>query len=124
MAATPEPRLAPAALPLLEPEAPERVDAARNRERILATAARLFGERGADCVSMDEVADAAGVGKGTVFPRFGSRAGLAPAVPRGPEGLFPEDLNRGGAPPAPGAPAPQAPLPFGEGRHEPLRTHA
>ena len=66
-------------LPLLE-DAAERADAARNRERILCSAARLFSERGADCVSMDDVALDAGVGKGTVFRRFGSRAVLAQAV--------------------------------------------
>jgi AcrR family transcriptional regulator len=37
---------------------------------------RLIAERGADAVSMDDIAAAAGVGKGTVFRRFGSRAGL------------------------------------------------
>src|SRR5260370_20081 len=61
-------------LPLLDGDARERADAARNRERILCSAARLFSERGADCVSMDDVAEAAGVGKGTVFRRFGSLA--------------------------------------------------
>src|SRR5438105_3815371 len=44
-------------LPQIEPDAHERVDAARNRDRILCTAARLFSERGAACVSMDEVAE-------------------------------------------------------------------
>ncbi len=38
--------------------------------------AALIAERGADAVSMDDVAAAAGVGKGTLFRRFGSRAGL------------------------------------------------
>jgi len=33
-------------------------------------------ERGADAITMDDIAAAAGVGKGTVFRRFGSRAGL------------------------------------------------
>ena len=64
-------------LPVLEPDSRERADAARNRDRILCTATRLFSERGAGCVSMDDVAEAAGVGKGTVFRRFGSRAALA-----------------------------------------------
>ena len=40
-------------LPQVEPEATERADAARNRERILCAAARLFSERGAGCVSME-----------------------------------------------------------------------
>jgi AcrR family transcriptional regulator len=67
-------------LPLIAAEPAERADAARNRARILAAAERLFAERGAGCVSMEEVAQAACVGKGTLFRRFGSRAALAQAV--------------------------------------------
>lgn len=55
---------------------PERVDAARNRTRLLDAARRLIAERGAANVTMDDVANAAGVGKGTLFRRFGSRAEL------------------------------------------------
>jgi AcrR family transcriptional regulator len=58
----------------------ERADAARNRERILAAAERLFAEHGVAAVSMDAVAAAAGVGKGTLFRRFGDRSGLAAAL--------------------------------------------
>lgn len=54
----------------------ERGDAARNRTLLLQAARRLVAERGADAVTMDDVAAAAGVGKGTLFRRFGSRAGL------------------------------------------------
>ncbi|MGH3637242.1 MAG: helix-turn-helix domain-containing protein, partial [Mycobacterium sp.] len=54
----------------------ERGDAARNRALLLDAAHRLVAERGADAVTMDDIAAAAGVGKGTVFRRFGSRAGL------------------------------------------------
>ncbi|MDA3627872.1 helix-turn-helix domain containing protein [Saccharopolyspora sp. WRP15-2] len=54
----------------------ERADAARNRRAVLAAAERLLVERGGDHVSLDAVAAEAGVGKGTVFRRFGSRAGL------------------------------------------------
>ena len=43
---------------------------------LLEAARRLIAERGADAVTMDDIAAAAGVGKGTVFRRFGSRAGL------------------------------------------------
>ncbi|MEV8440881.1 TetR/AcrR family transcriptional regulator [Actinosynnema sp. NPDC051121] len=57
-----------------------RKDAARNHAAILATAARLIAERGPDGFSMDDVATAAGVGKGTVFRRFGDRDGLVRAV--------------------------------------------
>lgn len=55
---------------------PERGDAARNRTLLLDAARRLIAERGADSVTTDDIAAAAGVGKGTLFRRFGSRAGL------------------------------------------------
>src|SRR5262245_47222458 len=58
----------------------ERADAARNRARVLAAAAELFGRLGVDSVSMDAVAAEAGVGKGTLFRRFGDKAGLAAAL--------------------------------------------
>jgi AcrR family transcriptional regulator len=59
----------------------ERADAARNRQAILAAASALFDT--ADdplTVTMDDVAAAAGVGKGTLFRRFGDRTGLLRAV--------------------------------------------
>ncbi|MBM0260344.1 TetR/AcrR family transcriptional regulator, partial [Micromonospora sp. 4G55] len=58
----------------------ERADAARNRAAVLDAAATLFRERGVEAVSMDAVAAAAGVGKGTLFRRFGDKAGLATAL--------------------------------------------
>ena len=61
-------------LPVSVPQ--ERGDAARNRALLLEAARSLVAERGADAVTMDDVAAAAGVGKGTLFRRFGSRAGL------------------------------------------------
>ncbi|KQY10000.1 TetR family transcriptional regulator [Mycobacterium sp. Root135] len=63
-------------LPVTDSAPVERGDAARNRALLLAAARRLIEERGADTVTMDDVANAAGVGKGTLFRRFGSRAGL------------------------------------------------
>ncbi|MDQ6811146.1 MAG: TetR/AcrR family transcriptional regulator [Actinomycetota bacterium] len=104
----------PIQLPLLEPDSSERADAARNRTRILATASRLFGERGPGCVSIDEVADAAGVGKGTVFRRFGSRAALAQAVLSERESSFQEHIIRGDPPLGPGAPPHERLIAFGE----------
>ena len=59
---------------------PERADARRNRLRVLEAADRLFTEQGVKNVSLDAIAAAAGVGKGTVFRRFGDRAGLAVAL--------------------------------------------
>jgi AcrR family transcriptional regulator len=101
----------------------ERVDAARNRERILCTARRLFEERGASCVSMDEVAEAAGVGKGTLFRRFGSRASLAAAVLSEQERTLQEGFIRGEPPLGPGAPPRARLIAFGEAMLDLLETH-
>ncbi|MFJ8431122.1 TetR/AcrR family transcriptional regulator [Kitasatospora sp. NPDC094019] len=59
----------------------ERADAQRNREAVLAAADALFAASSTPhTVSMDEIAAAAGVGKGTLFRRFGDRSGLIGAV--------------------------------------------
>jgi AcrR family transcriptional regulator len=83
----------------------ERADAARNRERVLAAARRLFAERGVANVTMEQIARAAGVGKGTVFHRFGDRAGLALALLDDRERELQEAVLHGGPPLGPGAPA-------------------
>ncbi|NUP00212.1 MAG: helix-turn-helix transcriptional regulator [Nonomuraea sp.] len=54
----------------------ERADAARNRRAILRAAEELLRRHPPEQVSVERVAVAAGVGKGTVFHRFGSRTGL------------------------------------------------
>jgi AcrR family transcriptional regulator len=89
-------------LPLAEPVR-ERADAARNREKVLAAAERLFRERGTENVSMDDVAEAAGVGKGTLYRGFGDRAGLAHALLDARETAFQEACIRGEPPLGPGA---------------------
>ncbi|MCW2924706.1 MAG: transcriptional regulator, TetR family [Thermoleophilia bacterium] len=58
-----------------------RVDAARNRARVLDAAQALFAERGLD-VGMAEIAEAAGVGVGTVFRRFESKEALVETIVR------------------------------------------
>lgn len=63
-------------LPVSGQATQERGDAARNRELLLEAARRLIADRGLDAVTMDDVATEAGVGKGTLFRRFGSRSGL------------------------------------------------
>jgi AcrR family transcriptional regulator len=83
---------------------PERADAARNRERVLVAARRLFAERGVRSVTMSDVAAAAGVAKGTVFHRFGDRAGLAMALVDEQERALQEQILRGPPPLGPGAP--------------------
>ena len=58
---------------------PLRVDAVRNRERILEAAAVVFAERGLDA-TLDEVAVKAGVGVGTVYRRFSDKDALVGAL--------------------------------------------
>jgi AcrR family transcriptional regulator len=112
-------------LPLLEPDPAlsERADAARNRRRVLEAASRLFSERGVDCVSMDDVAHEAGVGKGTLYRRFGDRATLALSVLSTSEAAFQEELIRGAPPLGPGAPAVERLHAFGDAVHEFRERH-
>ncbi|NUS04790.1 MAG: TetR/AcrR family transcriptional regulator [Nonomuraea sp.] len=84
----------------------ERADAARNREKVLAAAARLFAEKGVEAVSMDAVAAEAGVGKGTLFRRFGDKSGLAVALLDARERDLQRRVLSGPPPLGPGAPAP------------------
>ena len=93
----------PLSLPVVSAR-PERADAVRNRARILSAAEQLFGERGVQNVSMDEIAACAGVGKGTLYRRFGDRSGLAIALLDAREAEFQEELLRGAPPLGPGAP--------------------
>jgi AcrR family transcriptional regulator len=80
---------------------------------VLEAAERLFRERGADDVSMDDVARAAGVGKGTLYRRFGDRSGLAFALLNARESEFQEDCIRGAPPLGPGAPPEDRLIAFG-----------
>src|SRR5215469_2028522 len=62
------------------PERPMRADARRNYERLLAEAAAAFAERGADDVSLEEIARRACVGIGTLYRHFPTRPALLEAV--------------------------------------------
>jgi AcrR family transcriptional regulator len=81
-----------------------RADAARNRAKVLEAARRLFAERGVENVTVEQIARAAGVGKGTVFHRFGDRAGLVMALVDEQERQIQEGILRGPPPLGPGAP--------------------
>jgi AcrR family transcriptional regulator len=59
---------------------PMRADARRNSELLLARAAEAFAERGADDVSLEEIARRAGVGIGTLYRHFPNRQSLLEAV--------------------------------------------
>lgn len=95
----------PRSLPIAGEPPPERADAARNRARILDSAHDLFAHRDPCSVSVDEIAEAAGVGKGTVYRRFGDRARLMQAVLDGRERAFQAAVLSGDPPLGPGAPA-------------------
>jgi AcrR family transcriptional regulator len=112
-------------LPLIQPPGPkERADAARNRQRILEAAGALFADQGIECVSMDDVARAASVGTGTLYRRFGDRAGLAFALLDEHTRDFQNALISGPPPLGPGAPARERLKAFGAGYLELLEQHS
>ena len=84
---------------------PERSDAAANRDRIMAAARELLQEHGAAGLSMNAVAAAAGVGKGTIFRRFGDRDGLTHALLDAHTTALQDAFLSGPPPLGPGAPA-------------------
>jgi AcrR family transcriptional regulator len=96
--------------------AAERSDAARNRERLLVAAREIIREGGAQGLTMDRLAERAGVGKGTVFRRFGSRAGLLLTLLDDSEAAFQERFLFGPPPLGPGAPGLERLVAFGAAR--------
>ncbi|HXH77783.1 helix-turn-helix domain-containing protein [Nocardioides sp.] len=113
----------PLSLHLADDPPPERADAARNRHAVLAAALRLVDHCGVDAVSMDAVAAEAGVGKGTLFRRFGSRQGLMAAVLNQSETQWQAAVLSGPAPLGPGAPARDRLIEFGHTRLRLNLTH-
>ena len=67
-------------MPEIEPR-PLRADARRNRDRLLASASRLFVEQGLDA-TVDMIAKDAGVGMGTLYRHFPTREALIEAAYR------------------------------------------
>jgi AcrR family transcriptional regulator len=82
----------------------ERADAVRNRRAILAATEKLLAVRRAADISIEQVADEAGVAKGTVFHRFGSRTGLMTALMYERAQALSEAIADGLPPLGPGAP--------------------
>lgn len=81
-----------------------RADAERNRVKVLAAAEELFATRGADEVTMEDIAKAAGVGRGTLYRRYPDRASIAVALLDQHEKALQERLMSGPPPLGPGAP--------------------
>ncbi|MGB2711386.1 MAG: helix-turn-helix domain-containing protein, partial [Conexibacter sp.] len=75
------------------------------------------------CTSMDAIANEAGVGKGTLFRRFGDRASLVRAVLGDRERAFQDSFIRGPAPLGPGAAPYERLVAFGDGMFELLEAH-
>lgn len=82
-----------------------RVDVARNRASILRHAERLVARDGAEALRIADVAQAAGLGAGSIYRAFGSKSGLLLALLDESERLLQEELLRGEPPLGPGAPA-------------------
>jgi AcrR family transcriptional regulator len=85
------------------PPAAERADAARNRLHLLATARQMLAEHGPERLTMDGLAERGCLGKGTVFRRFGSRAGIFRALLDDDERSFQQRVLSGPPPLGPGA---------------------
>jgi AcrR family transcriptional regulator len=115
-----EPRL----LPVVDGAPRVRRDAVRNRTALLEACERLVERSGLDGVTMDAVAAEAGVGKGTVFRRFGSREGLMAALLDHTETEWQASVISGPPPLGPGAPPWDRLLAFGHSRIEMTLLHA
>ncbi|MEV7552482.1 helix-turn-helix domain-containing protein [Amycolatopsis sp. NPDC089917] len=82
----------------------ERSDAARNRAKILKAADELFAARPAADVTMEDIAQAAGVGRATLYRRYPDRSAIAVALLDEHERELQERLLTGPPPLGPGAP--------------------
>ena len=102
---------------------PERADAARNRRLLLAVAREMLAAEGADKLTMDALADRAGLGKGTVFRRFGTRAGIFQALLDDDEVDFQRQVLCGPPPLGPGAPPLDRLIAYGGARIDFLIGH-
>ena len=112
-------------LPIVTWGAPrtERADAARNRQQLLATAREMLAELGPDRITMDALAERSGLGKGTVFRRFGSRAGIFQALLDDGEGALQKQVLTGPPPLGPNAQPLDRLIAYGQARIRFLIEH-
>jgi AcrR family transcriptional regulator len=101
----------------------ERADAARNRRLLLTVAREMLADQGADTLTMDGLAGRAGLGKGTVFRRFGTRAGIFAALLDDDERAFQAQVLSGPPPLGPGAPPLDRLIAYGRARIDFLIRH-
>jgi AcrR family transcriptional regulator len=94
----------------------ERADASRNRAVLVTTAREMLAETGIDKITMDALAERSGLGKGTVFRRFGTRSGIFMALLDDAERGFQERVLSGPPPLGPGAEPLDRLTAFGRGR--------
>lgn len=83
----------------------DRADALRNRAAVLRATEQLVERAGVDRLRVADVAREAGVGAGTVYRAFASKAGLLLALLDERERELQDELLRGDPPLGPGAPA-------------------
>ncbi len=101
----------------------ERADAARNRRLLLVTAREIIAGQGVGQLTMDGLAERAGLGKGTVFRRFGTRAGIFQALLDDDERDFQGQVLAGPPPLGPGAPPLDRLIAYGRARIDFLIGH-
>jgi AcrR family transcriptional regulator len=118
-----KPTAQPPVLPMLDATPPVRADAARNHAAILDAARRLLESAGAEGLTMDAIACEAGVGKGTLFRRFGDRSTLMLALLDERERAIQEAVLRGPVPLGPGAPPEERLCAFGEALLDLMEEH-
>ena len=83
----------------------------------------MLAEQGPDALTMDGLADRAGLGKGTVYRRFGTRAGIFAAMLDDDERAFQQQVLSGPPPLGPGAPPLDRLIAYGRARIEFLIRH-
>ena len=81
---------------------PSQDEARRRDERLIEIAARTFMEKGFDATTIDAVAEAAGVGKATLYARYRDKGALFAAVCQRKIDLWLVPLSQAAAAPASG----------------------